>query len=724
MSEKLYNLLPAIYRQRDEENSDKPLAALLETISEQIEILENDMEELYSNWFIETCKQWVVPYIGDLIGVKGPKITDHANFSQRAWVSNNISHVRRKGTLAMLEQLAHDITDWNVRAVEFFKLLQTTQNLNHLNENKTVDMKKTDKLELIDSPFETITHNVDIRHIANRTGRYNIPNIGLFFWRLQTFPVSDSPAFDHGNGKFSFNPLGYDMQLYNSPITEKEVYHIAEEMNLPSSIRRRELKNNLKFYYGDDRSISIKIDGSAIHIGNVIVSNLTGWKNRPRTGKVALDPVLGRILFPKGMNPTKVHVDHYYGFSSQVGSVPFKRKDDTSNDPEKHNHGTHNANQYYIIKNKKIKEKLMLSNPSLIENPESGEEDQKNVFSTIGDAVAKWKHDDDGGNDTTSAVFEIMDSEVYDEPIEGDLELKPGTILQIRSKEGQRPVLKLNNPLKISSSTKKSKSASKESKIIIDGLLITELGKSKNLECLIVIDKGDYLDEVTIRNCTLVPKNNSGQKSLELKNGNNRLQITIDHSIVGRIDLLNSEASLNITDSIVDGKSIDPLDNNGSKADDNKTNRAISCHNLSIENATVFGNVNVQLINLARNTIFTDKVHVQRSQQGIVKFSYFPKTSKMPKQYKCISDSLNYTKSSKSLSSNKITPVFVSKRYGDPAYAQLDANTPKEISEGADNREEIGVFNHLHQASRINNFKLSLDNYLRSGMEAGIFFVT
>ena len=38
---------------------------------------------------------------------------------------------RRKGTAAMLEQLARDVTGWDARAVEYFELLATTQYMNH-----------------------------------------------------------------------------------------------------------------------------------------------------------------------------------------------------------------------------------------------------------------------------------------------------------------------------------------------------------------------------------------------------------------------------------------------------------------------------------------------------------------------------------------------------------------------------------------------------------------
>src|SRR6266568_6423207 len=65
--DRLYNLLPSVYRQRDAEQQWQ-LLALLRVIAEQVNIVEADIAQLYENWFIETCQEWVVPYIGDLIG--------------------------------------------------------------------------------------------------------------------------------------------------------------------------------------------------------------------------------------------------------------------------------------------------------------------------------------------------------------------------------------------------------------------------------------------------------------------------------------------------------------------------------------------------------------------------------------------------------------------------------------------------------------------------------
>src|SRR5437660_12555224 len=65
--DRLYNLLPSVYRMRDAALG-WPLQALRRVIAEQVNLVEDDIAQLYENWFIETCQDWVVPYIGDLVG--------------------------------------------------------------------------------------------------------------------------------------------------------------------------------------------------------------------------------------------------------------------------------------------------------------------------------------------------------------------------------------------------------------------------------------------------------------------------------------------------------------------------------------------------------------------------------------------------------------------------------------------------------------------------------
>src|SRR5512143_2353593 len=65
--DRLYNLLPAVHRMRDADQGE-PLRALLRVIASQVNVIEDDISGLYDNWFIETCEDWVVPYIGQLVG--------------------------------------------------------------------------------------------------------------------------------------------------------------------------------------------------------------------------------------------------------------------------------------------------------------------------------------------------------------------------------------------------------------------------------------------------------------------------------------------------------------------------------------------------------------------------------------------------------------------------------------------------------------------------------
>src|SRR5271167_1189454 len=65
--DRLYDLIPVVYRLRDADRG-YPLRALLRVIGEQMSVVEKDIAGLYENWFIETCQDWVVPYIGTLIG--------------------------------------------------------------------------------------------------------------------------------------------------------------------------------------------------------------------------------------------------------------------------------------------------------------------------------------------------------------------------------------------------------------------------------------------------------------------------------------------------------------------------------------------------------------------------------------------------------------------------------------------------------------------------------
>src|SRR5947208_4784409 len=126
-ADKLWNLLPAVYRALDTDAFDKngPLREMVNRIGAQVAILRRSMDRLWEDQSIETCDDWVIPYIGDLLATR--LVANLDGRGQRIDVAKTIYYRRRKGTVAILEEIAHDITGWDARVVEFFRRLSRTR---------------------------------------------------------------------------------------------------------------------------------------------------------------------------------------------------------------------------------------------------------------------------------------------------------------------------------------------------------------------------------------------------------------------------------------------------------------------------------------------------------------------------------------------------------------------------------------------------------------------
>ena len=356
--ERLYNLLPAIYRIRDETQNGS-LRALLGIIEQELEIIETDIENLYENWFIETCDEWVIPYIGDLLAVN--LYTEQSRTygqERRAYIANTLAYRRRKGTAPILEQLITDITGWRSRVVEYFKLVGTTQNLNNLQTEKVfANLRQTSQIERLGTPFEeSVSHTVEIRNISNQNGKYNIANIGIFLWRLKSYPMNKVTAHPikianspHQGRFYTFHPLGIDIPLFNQPQTENEINILATETNLPTPLRRlilaaeiearRQLitegKNPLgNGYFGDNPVLQIFLNHQSISPECIMIDDLSEWhissirKNdeiKDFPIQVKVDPELGRLIVLGESTPQAVEVSYSYAFSGEIGGGSYDR---------------------------------------------------------------------------------------------------------------------------------------------------------------------------------------------------------------------------------------------------------------------------------------------------------------------------------------------------------------------------------------------------------------
>ncbi|WP_051309286.1 hypothetical protein [Desulfogranum japonicum] len=712
--QKIYDLLPAIHRLRDSEQGE-PLKALLSVIASQVELLQENLDQLYDDQFIETCADWAVPYIGDLIGYQALHGIVPDVSSPRAEVANTISYRRRKGTASMLEQLAQDVTGWDSRVVEFFQLLATTQFMNHvrLNNQSLISLKQWEPLGNIGTPFDSMAHLVDVRRISNGRGKYNIPNIGIFLWRLQAYPLTDSPAAklndDVDDHRYLFHPLGMDMALFSKPVREREISHIAERINVPMAISRRVLSEYLDEYYGREKSFSITRDGTLVSPDQITVCNLSdagsgAWAHQPPEedeiqgieARVAVDPVLGRIAFPQSLKPEgSVKVSFHYGFSAEVGGGEYERAD--------------------TLALQAVEQSSVIQVPGDFPTLLQAFEEAANLY----------------GQGEKNVIIEMTDSGRYEETLVSTLLEKQR--IELRAANGCRPTIVLQEAWDIN--------GKKESELVLNGLLVC--GGTLQLS-------GDRT-RLTLNHCTLVPgllvcadgEPLEPDKASLVGDLSADSTITIRHCITGA--LLVKDGQVVIENSIVDATYSSRVAFAGL---DGETPGAA----MDTLNATIIGKVHATTIGLATNTVFwchlneTDTwpapIWIERRQIGCIRFSFLPHDSQVPRRYHCQPDleiAQQIEEKEKTLQRQLydyeiqditehtcvwLLPRFTTLRYGMGGYAQLRSNCPLHIRQGADDESEMGVFHDLYQPQREINLRTRLDEYLRFGLEAGIFYVS
>src|SRR5205085_7658022 len=123
---KLWHLIPAVYRSLDSDPAAPgPLAEIVDRVAVQAAVLRRSIDRLWEDQSIETCDDWVIPYIGDLVATQLVACLDPAG--QRRDVAKTIYYRRRKGTVGLLEELASDIASRDARVVEFFRRLGRTR---------------------------------------------------------------------------------------------------------------------------------------------------------------------------------------------------------------------------------------------------------------------------------------------------------------------------------------------------------------------------------------------------------------------------------------------------------------------------------------------------------------------------------------------------------------------------------------------------------------------
>jgi hypothetical protein len=703
-AETLYRLLPAVYRIRDAAQ-DEPLRALVGAFARELQVLEENLEQLYDDQFIETCADWAAPYIGELIGYRSLHGASPAVASPRAEVANTIAYRRRKGTALMLEELARNVTDWPARAVEFFEQLATTQYMNHprLHAPATAAVRSQRAMLPANGPFNRLAHTVEVRS-PDAGGRYNIPNIGIYLWRLQPYRLRGLPLVadpgDASGRRHRVNPLGADLRLFRNPQAETEIESLAAPKNVPDPLRIREFALQVRTAtatleevktsddYGAGRSVVLSRGGNDLVLRNATPTppadpdeplvvriadlrdvfdgggNFTGWAHEDDIGpkQLGLDPERGRILLG-----TDLAVDHaadpfkatfHYGFSRDIGGGEYER-----NPTEAAAGGL----------------ELTASGPQLLQ--------------PLLDQL-----ETSGGRLLIEDSLTYKESPIFKAPADGDPD-RPGAV--VGTSNGQHPLIAASAPMTLQIAANGT--------LVLDGLVIS--GAALHLPAAADNEKRTLV----LRDCTLVPgltlgvhgePGTPGAPSLIVEHPFS--EIILERCITGALQVIGeSNVTVNLKDCIVDATT----ENGIAFAADAAGHAGAE---ITLEDCTVIGRVNTRLMRLASNCIFTAPVTAARRQEGCMRFSFVPEGSITPRRFRCQPDAAH----------PQVLPHFTSLRYGEPGYCQLRSATPRVIREGASDGGEMGVMHPLLQPQRETNLRIRLDEYLRFGLRAGLIYAT
>jgi hypothetical protein len=667
----LLALLPDLYSVRDAETGGA-LRALLGVLGAQADVLDEDIGRLYDDWFIETCDERLAGHIGDLLGVRPLHSIGTGSLGPRAYVANTIAYRRRKGTAAVLEQLAQDVTGWPARAVEYFPLLATSEHLAHLRPGRpaTASLRTAQGIELLGGPFEELSHTAEVRE-PRVGGRYGIRSVVIFLWRLAAFSVRRStarPVTEPADGRYRAHPVGVDAPLFNPRRREGDITHLAGERDVPAPLRRRPLHEELEArrsgdpvpdggWFGDPvfRLFLDPGTGSVeVPLAELAVCDLSDWRRPTRPGiAAAVDPVLGRIALPAGVVPQRVELSYSYGAGAQLGGGPYDRS------------GTLGG---------------ALDEATFV-RAVSARAGDGGVVATVGEAVEAWSAQPAGG----VGVIALLDSATCREDVAVDV--PAGSVLFLvaaRLPDGAPPradrlLLTDARPHLLGDLTLRGVAGlegAQSGRCVLSGLLV---------EGTVT---GELLGGLRLSHSTVVP---GGAVTVTASPGE-VLELQVDSTVSASVSV-TGEADLFLERSVVDGDVTAP----DGDAD--------------IDSSTVLGAVTVRRL-VGSDSLFTGTVHTDRRQDGCVRFSYVPPGSRTPRRHRCEPDL-----------TGSPPPAFSAERYGDPGHARLDAGA-RALSTGASDGAEMGAFRHLRQPQRIQNLHAALDEYLPAGLSAGIVRVT
>ena len=768
----LYKRLPEIYRIRDQEQQPAgQLEAYVDLIDEVHSAIRDDIASLGRDAFIESCSDWVIPYIGDLLG------TSHLSgdtWTLRADVARTISHRRRKGTLGSIESLAYSLSGWAVHTVEMLERMVWNQHINHLRPDAggvpplglskflsdarrggTVNLRDPALLSLINGPFDPFAHVADIKPAVGWRGLYNLPNLGIFLWRLHTYTVARtrpgqlfppivlapaSAAEANFAVRVELHPQSEPMVLFNTHRfhADDEPPNISSPDAVPGPMPPARLSNDtpagrpehyveIATYPAGTVPPRMNTLGLSLQVPQAPFTPATPWKLRGanlcawetglqpplRAHEIAIDPDRGRMVFgAMGAVPADeanaivsgLFVSPTHGFQGPVGAQPIPRLASPASWQE-------------------VAPIIVTVDP--LNTPAN----------TLQAALTNLQ------NRAQPLIIEIKDSLVHELDLStitgtsnelGLQTLRLNRSLWIRAVDGERPVIRLKKPLAFRPHDVLGAGAP----AIMDSLMVRLEGIYLTRDKAVFPTNAPLiaraaLNQLHIQDCTLDPGGyvalNSVRapirEAMRLDNTNgfvapNELlafdqtpEIVLENSICGPL-AIDDDYSLTIINGIVDAggtlETAAPALAVGAATGNAELTWGPA---LTLDGLTCFGRMRVTSAS-GKGGIWVHALQVLDNQIGCIKNSWFADANnRLPPNHACLNGS-------------QADLHFEAETFGRPGYAQITRGSDVRILEQGPNDDEMGAFGLLLNSHKWKNIQIRFREYMPVGVRPVLIAVT
>jgi hypothetical protein len=693
--DKLWQLLPPIYRSLDSDSEAAgPLRELVARVGAQAAIVRRSLERMAEDASIESGDDWTISYIADLLSTNLVASLDARG--QRIDVAKTIYYRRRKGTVALLEELASDLTGWEALVSESFRRLgrsrhgldpavgRPTDASDPLGERELqlaqglvgpltggaiggfADLRDAYGATLNHSAFDEAFHAADVRRGVGQIGWYNIPRLAVFLWRLYSFAVEQSTPVPVLNcpGHYTFDPSGREIPLFAANAREG-AHGVARptrsaEWELPTPIGRLLLDDQLR---GLSHPL-VATDMDKLYPASIAVYHLQGafYDLVDDVDHLRLFPERGRFAVDATLLADTLRAGYCVGFSSTIGAGTYDRRVPRRSPPPQP------------------------GPPSLVSGGGGA----------LAGALAAI-----GGSGTVT----IGDSLTYTSvtPVAGI-----GHIT-IRGSNRERPVVRMPS------------AAPNPAAWVLTGLAGSELV----LEGLWIVG-GDVIlrgrfDRVRLVCCTFDPGQAAVAPGTFATAADGRAlepsrlfvegavrQVVIERSVVGPIRVRGSGTieSLEAHDSIIQSLWSELALRQPSGDTD-------------LDRCTLMGAGQVHRLT-ASESILDDTVEVEDTQHGCIRFSAWATGSVLPRKYESVEVSPR-------------APLFSSRIFGRPSYGQLLAGVDRSIvsgavgatvSEGATDGSEMGAFARERAPIKSRSLDIKFEEFMPLGLTPVLIPVT